>query len=358
MNTQITLVINNMLTEAAKQKASDIHLLRGSKPVLRIDHKLVEMGAADILTEEFLQDFLKVVLNEKEQADLQEKKVVKTVYVLEGKVRFRVSAHFQKGGLSVGLKLINPRVHSLDDLNLGSNFKKLASFNEGLIVLSGPYNSGKSTILAAVIEEINRTKNKNIVTIEDPVEYIFINDKSIIEQRQVGRDVNSFLEGIEQCRDEDVDVVVVTGSDGPHIIQPIVDMASSGRLVFFVTDSVSVIHTLERILAAFPAAQQQRAREMLAETLVSICSFRLLSRSTGSGGALAYGMLFSNASVQSLLRDGKIAQLITSMQTSQAEGMITLDQQLFMLVQQGVITPEVALEEAVDKNNLRAKLRG
>jgi len=297
-----------------------------------------------------------MTLNSHQQEEFQKKKSVRVQYQMEDRVRMRVTAQYQKGTMSASIKLIGIRVPTLKDLGLFNTFEKLSLYTEGLVLISGPYNSGKTTLASAIVEEINNTRSANIVTIEDPIEYVFINHKSIIQQRQIGRDVNSFVEGVKQCRNEDVDVVVISENQEPEIIRHIFALAGSGKLVIYLREDLSAIQSLERLFRKFNTAEIEGAYKTLADIFCAAVSLRLIPKAT-TGMIAAYDLLFSNRSVSSLIAEGKIRQLISIMQTSPEAGMTTLDQHLYSLIHKEIIRPEVGLSQAVDKENFAVKLR-
>lgn len=350
MDTALKLVITRIITTAAKRRASDIHFVAGSRPILRIDDELMELKQEEIVTDVFLKKFIDDVADDLQKKTLQKEKSVSFVYVFEDKLRIRVNVYYQKDTFTMSLKLIPLRIPSVRDLGLPKAVAQLAEETRGLIIISGPYGSGKTTTAASLVDEINKTRSENILTIEKPIEYIFFNNKSVVEQREVGRDVNSFFDALRDCEQEDVDVILVGENEDEELIPDILDLALSGRLVFFLMRSITVIQVIEKIFASFPLEQQTRVREMLSSALRGIVVQRLLPR-IGGGKAAAFEILLPTPAVISLLREGKFQQLKSVMQTSLDEGMTTLDQSLARLVRSGEVSYSHAVEEAIDKEN-------
>lgn len=356
MEAALNLEIIKILTTAAKRKATDIHLMVGSVPVLRVDNSLMEMSGEKPLVKSFLEELINMVLNDKQKEILQSQREVCAVYIMEDKIRFRVNVFYQKNALAATLKIIPMKIPGLSDLSLPRSVKELASLEKGLIVISGTYNSGRSTTAAALIEEINKTKSKNILTIERPIEYLFLNNRSIIEQREVGRDAVSFTEALNYCKQEDVDVILVGENSEPGVTQLILDLASSGRLVFLIMNTVTSIQSIDWIISSFRPSEKEQARDMLSQVLLAAVSQRLLPKVNG-GLALAMEVLINIPAVSSLIRDGKTKQIISILQSSREEGMMSLDQSLANLTKNGEISDLTGLEEAIDKANFKIMIR-
>ena len=349
METSSNLVIARILTTAAKRRASDIHFSIGNPPILRVDNKLVELAEEEIITKSFLEKFASSILNSDHKKILDEKRETRLVHVFQDKIRLRVNIYYQKNSLALSIKLIPIQVPELASLRLPKSITSLVNETRGLIVVCGPYGSGKTTTVAAMIEEINKTRSENIIIIEKPIEYIFTNKESIIDQREVGRDVNSFVDAIKYCQQEDVDVVVIGENYEIESIPLAIDLVNAGRLVFYIMNTVSAIQTIEKLLINFKDTDEKTASRLVAQTLKAVISQRLLPQ-IGGGKALALEILTVPLSVQSIISDGKIKQLENILQTSKNEGMISLAQSLAGLVKQNLVSEEDAMAESIDKN--------
>ncbi len=350
-----SLTIAKLLTDAAKRKASDIHLVAGSPPTLRVDGALVELADQPPVTKESVEGVLAELADPPTRERLAAQRSVRFVVLYEDRLRLRVNAFYTRGALAMTLKLIASGVPTLAELGLGGMFGGLAALTQGLVIVSGPYNAGRTTTVAAILEEINRTQTRGIMTIESPIEYLYQNKQSLFQQREVGRDALGFLEALRYSQEADVDVLYVGEHDEAGTVPLLLEIATAGRLVFTVMDSATAVQTVERILSAFAPNDQERARGLLASALAAVIVQRLLPRN-GGGRVLALEVLVNMPAVGSLIRDGKVAQLESVMQTSPELGMVTLDQSLVALVRGGELDGDLAYEVAMDKNNFRGML--
>jgi twitching motility protein PilT len=349
-------VIDKILTIAAKKKASNIHLTVGSFPVLRIDEKLLELPDEAIVTDDFLRQLAESWLEISQMQELTKNKEIVFTKELNKKFRFKINFFFQKGFLSASLKVIYGKIPALLSLGLPKSVHSLPEKNSGLIAVCGPYDSGRSTTVNSIIEEINRKRNKNIIVIEKPIEYLFTNQKSIIEQREVGRDAISFAEAIRSAQQSDVDVISVGVNSEQEAVPLAVEFANSGRLAFIIMDATSSTQAIEEIISSFPVQEKERAGMLLADSLISIISQRLVPR-RGGGLVLAAEVLLATEAVRSLIKEGKTKQLTTVLQSSREEGMVSMDQSLAELVLIHEVAVDKALEYASDKENFRSIAR-
>lgn len=355
MDTSLALIITRIITTAAKRRVSDIHFSIGSRPILRIDDELEEMGQEEIVTDDFLMKFIENTIDDYHKKVLEEEREVSFVYIFEDKVRIRMNVFYQRGTLAVSLKLISLRVPSMKDIGLPDVSSNFVQAQHGLVVVSGPYGSGKTTTVAAMVDDINSARSENIITIEKPIEYIFFNDKSIIEQREVGRDAKTFEDALKYCFKEDVDVLMI-GENDEKIIPLMLDMASSGRLVFSVMGSLTAVEVIEEILSEYNGDKRVHGQEILAKALLGVIVQRLLPR-VGGGKILAHEVLMNNQAVSSLILDGRIQQIESIIQNSQEEGMMSLDQSLSQLVKNGEVSSKAAFDEAIDKQNFKTMIK-
>jgi len=328
----------------AKRGASDLHLTVGSTPVMRINNQLVAVAGEEIITSELLAKAIDTIIGPEEAVKLKENREITLVKNLAGNFRFRLNIFYQRDLLSLTFHYIPNILKTLADLKLPKILQTYINAQAGLLIFGGPYGSGKTTTAASFIEEINRSSNKNIITIEDPIEYLFVSKKSIIMQRQIGRDVKSYFQGLEYCLNEDVDLVYVSEmkreEDFNASIPLILELASGNSLVVLEINTDSSIRALERVLtAAGKTLSPEAARYNLVDNLLAVIVQRLIPR-RGGGLALAAEILLNNSAVKSLIREGKIYQLESIMQTSRKEGMISLAKSLEELVKSGEIRQE------------------
>jgi len=353
MESSLNIFLNKILTEAAKRKASNIHLTVGAYPMIRVEEDLLEIKEEQIITADLIKKLADSWLNVDQKKKLETDREIVLVKAIDKKFRLRINFFFQKNVLSVALRIIPSKIPPLVNLGLPKSVYSLTDKKSGLIIVSGPYGSGRTTTISAMIEEINKARKENIVTIEKPIEYLFINQKGLVEQREVGTDVNSYVSALESAQQSDVDVLGIEANNEPEAIPLILEFASSGRLCFLGMDTNSVIQSIEEIFASFKADDRQRAQLLLSESLLAAINQRLLPRA-GGGMILASEVLIATEAVQSLIREGRIKQINTILQSSRAEGMLSLDQSLAQLVKSGEVLIDNAIEYANDPENFRA----
>ncbi|MFH1366932.1 MAG: PilT/PilU family type 4a pilus ATPase [Patescibacteria group bacterium] len=350
------IFLDKILATGAEYKASDFHFSVGNPPILRVDGKLIPLTKEPILNTDFLNDFVASILDKEQQKVLAEEKEIVFAYTMGNKARFKISIFFQKGNLSVSLRLISSQIKSIKELGLPGVVEKFAELEKGLVVITGPFGSGRTGTLAALINTINKVRSEHIVTIEKPIEFVFTNNKSIIEQREVGRDTRSFTQALRTASHEDVDVIYVSEMDSPEVAESVLNAAESSRLVITSMNTDSVLRTLEKIISFFPEDRQEQIRAQLASVVEGVISQRLLPR-VGGGRIAVAEVMIPNDPVRSVIREGAIYQINNILQTSREEGMISLDRSLVELVRTGEILIDDALANAVDKQNLKLMLR-
>ncbi|MFA6382525.1 MAG: ATPase, T2SS/T4P/T4SS family [Candidatus Buchananbacteria bacterium] len=353
MEASLNLAINKILATAAKRRALNVHLTVGAYPVLRIDDELVELAEEQIVTQDFINQLAGSWVSDLQKTELEKEKAIIFVKEVSKNLRLKINFFYQKGSLAASFRLIPTQISPLINLGLPKSIYGLADKKSGLIIVCGPYGSGRTTTAASIIQEINKSRKENIITIEKPIEYLIANQKSLIEQREVGRDANSFIDALNYAQQADVDIIAVGASQEEGIIPLVLEFASSGRLAILVMDTNSVVQTLEEILSAFRPEEKLRAQSLLSESLLAVISQRLVPRA-GGGLILAAEVLFATEPVQSLIAEGRIKQLTTILQTSRAEGMLSLDQALAELVSSGEVLIDKAVEYAADPQNFRA----
>jgi len=338
-----SIFLNRILAKTAKDKASTMILTVGSLPAFRVDNHLHIMEDESMLTVEIIEKLIGFILDADEKKLLADEKEVVVVKIFGGDFRFRVNVFYQKGLPALSFHYIPAAPKKLTDLRFPEILNNLIMCRSGLIIIAGSKFSGKTTIAASIIEEVNINKRRHIATIEDPIEYLFVNKRSIIEQRQVGRDVKSVVKGLHHCLEEDVDIVYLgeIRKELAEVLPLIFELASGNSLVVLEINSNSVVRTVEKILNSFDNNQTESARYNLADVLVGITVHKLVNR-VGGGIILVSEVLLANAAVKSLIREGKIYQLESVMQTSRREGMISMDKAIEELIEAGEIKPEEA----------------
>lgn len=355
MDAAFNILIDKFLTTAAKRKASNIHLTVSSYPALRIDDELVELTEEKIITDSFVKTLAKEWLDDYQEKILIDKKSIVITKQIGKKFRIKINFFFQKNFLSASLRIIPSQIPALASLGLHKSIHGLTNKKAGLIIVTGPFGSGRTTTIASMIEEINKTKKKNIITVENPIEYTIGNNKSLVEQREIGRDANSFVDAIKYVYDSDADVVAVGSSQDKAVIPLVLEFANSGRLAIMNMDTTNIVQTIEHIFASFPPEEKQRAELLLSESLLAIIVQRLIPR-VGGGLILASEVLMANQPVKSLLKEGRTKQLPTVIQSSRAEGMMTLDQSLVELVRAEEVLTDQAAEYSMDPESFRKQV--
>ncbi len=344
-----SIYLNKLLSGAAKKGASSLHLSIGSVPVMRINGRLTLMESEEMMTSDLISKIVRSFASEEELEKLEKERSLVLAKTFAGNFRFRVNIFYQKNSLSLSFNYISGIIRDLNDLDLPEQLTSVINLNSGLLILAGPDNSGKTSTAASFIEEMNKNRKKYIMTIEDPIEYVFINKQSMIEQREIGKDVKSYSQGLEHFLNEDVDVVYIDEikKDFEKAVPLILELASGNSLVIFEMNADNSIRVIEKILNSSPKSSSQEAmRYNLADVLVGVIAHRLIP-SIGGGMALAKEILITTSPIKSLIREGKIYQIESSLETSRGEGMISLKKSVEELINNGKITKEEA-----DKLNL------
>lgn len=351
-----TISIKKILAAASEYGASDVHLVPGNPPVFRIDGKLVPIETEAIVTPDFMTAVVELMLTPEQQAQLERDKELISATSLENKSRFKVSFFHEKGMLAASIRAIANQMKTVRELGLPPIVEQFASITKGLVIVTGPFGAGRTATAGAILNEVNRRRAAHIVTIEQPIEFLYINELSIIEQREVGRDTNSFEQALITASREDVDVIMVSEMSDPKVVQAVMAVAESNRLVISTMNTDSVVKTVEKIIESFPPGEAAQARRILADNLQGIVSQRLLPR-IGGGRIVVAEIMAPTDSVRAVIRDGQIFQLTTILQTSREEGMVSLDRSLAELVRTGEVAMNDAMACAVDRRNLSLMLR-
>lgn len=347
--------LKDLLVTTAKQNASDLHLAVGRRPTLRVDGVLVPLQSESITTPEVAEGLIQSFLTPEQKERLLKDKQVDFAYSFEDKARFRVNAYYQRGYLAAALRLIPARVKNIEELNLPSILHDFSRLSQGFILAVGPAGHGKSSTLAAILDEINHTRSDHIITIEDPIEYIFTQDRSIVSQREVGSDTPTFHTGLRTILRQDPDVIMVGEMRDTISVSTAMTAAETGHLVFSTLHTNSASQTVDRIIDSFPAAQQGQVTSQLAATLVAIVSERLLPRTSG-GRMPAMEIMIVNAAIRNLIRERKIYQIDLVIETSLQEGMVTLNRSLATLVKNKEVSLEAAELYSLNPAELRILL--
>jgi len=347
--------IKNLLRLVAQQGASDLHLTVGRFPTFRIDGRLVPLTQDSIVAPEDSKAMSEVVLTEENKKKLMENGQVDFSYSFEDKARFRVNAFFQQGYLSMAFRLIPREIRTLEQLGIPEVLYDFTKYSQGLFLVVGPVGHGKSTTLAALINEINHNQEKHILTIEDPIEYIYEQDKCIINQREVYQDSKNFQSALKAVFREDANVVLVGELRDLESISIAITAAETGHLIFATLHTNDSPQTIDRIIDVFPSHQQNQVRSQLANSLLGVLSQRLVPKVDG-GRIPAIEIMIKNHAVENLIRDGKTYQIDNVIETSVGQGMITLDKSLESLVRKGQITIDTAMMYAKDPKNFKNML--
>lgn len=341
MDTQMKIYFERLLTAVVENKALGLHLSAGNPPILKVDGGLKPLDNESVLTNDNIKEFIFSFLEESKRAELEKNKEIIVVHNFKPQLRFKINIFYQKNNLSASFKFIPTEIKNMAELGLEQAAKVLTPFTKGTIIISGPFGSGKSTVAAGLIETINTTSSKHIITMENPIEFTFTNKKSVIEQREIKRDVISFSQGLEFLAEENVDIIALSEIDEPAIIRQSLELAQSGRLVIFQINADSSIKTLEKIVDLFGNKDEQAIRYLLSENLAAILNLHLFKK-IGGGNILVPEILLGNAAVRSVIREGKFIQIQNILQTGSTEGMVPIEKSLADLVKNNVVSPDEA----------------
>ncbi|WP_066385963.1 type IV pilus twitching motility protein PilT [Neobacillus mesonae] len=333
--------IDQILKAAIEYKASDVHLTVGVPPILRINGDLRRYGS-DILLPEVTEGMAQAIIPENLWEQFKEKGELDFSYGVPGVSRFRVNAFHQRKSVSLALRVVASKTPTIEDLQLPGIISKLVEKPQGLILVTGPTGSGKSTTLASMIDYMNRTMRKHIITLEDPIEYLHRHGNSIIDQREVGFDTISYANGLKAALRQDPDVILVGEMRDLETIQIAITAAETGHLVLSTLHTSSAPTTINRVIDVFPPAQQQQIRIQLSSVLVGVISQRLFPTSDKKGRKAATEILVNNPAIANLIRNEKIHQIPSIMQTSRAQGMHTLEMSIKDLIDRNQIQLEAA----------------
>ncbi len=349
------LNMNELLAFAVEQKASDIHFAAGIPPKLRINGKLVSLEMDPLMPAD-VAELLGSAMNDKQRKVLKERGEVDYSYAHPECGRFRVNVFMDRGNMAAAFRRVDTIIPRPDQLGIPNAVVELYKRRRGLVLVTGPTGSGKSTTLASIINKANENRTDHIITLEDPIEYVHKHKKSIVNQREVGMDTLSYNNALRAALREDPDIILVGEMRDYETISIAVTAAETGHLVFSTLHTIGAASTIDRVIDVFPPHQQQQIRTQLSMVLSAVISQQLLPTADGKGRVAAFEVMIANPAIRSLIRDGKTHQIQATVQTSRAQGMITMDDALYDLYQGGVITRDMALTYAQEIDVLRKKL--
>ncbi len=348
--------IKNLLKVVAQENASDLHLVVGRYPTIRLDGKLYPLTQESVLTAEDTKALSDIIMTEENKKRLLRDGQADFSYNFEDKARFRTNVFFQKGNISVAMRLITSRIKTLEELNIPTVLYNFTHHTQGLLLVTGPVGHGKSTTLAALIDYINHNEDKHIITIEDPIEYVYEQDRCIINQREVGEDAHSFGDALRAVFREDANVVLIGEMRDLETISTAMTAAETGHLIFATLHTNDSSQTIDRIIDIFPAHQQNQIRLQLASVLLGVVSQRLIPK-IGGGRMPAVEIMIKNSAVENLIRENKTYQIDSVIETNLKEGMISLDKAMANLVQQGLVTIDDALSFSKNEEYLQMLIK-
>jgi twitching motility protein PilT len=341
--------ITELLAFSAKQGASDLHLSAGLPPMIRVDGDVRRINLPALEHQE-VHSLIYEIMNDKQRKDFEEFLETDFSFEVPGVARFRVNAFNQNRGAGAVFRTIPSKVLTMEDLDMGQVFKDISMVPRGLVLVTGPTGSGKSTTLAAMVDFINDNRYDHILTIEDPIEFVHESKKCLLNQREVHRDTHGFNEALRSALREDPDIILVGELRDLETIRLALTAAETGHLVFGTLHTTSAAKTIDRVIDVFPAEEKDMVRSMLSESLQAVISQTLLKRANG-GRVAAHEIMIGTPAIRNLIREDKVAQMYSAIQTGSALGMTTLDQCLQDLVQRRTVTREVAREKAKIPDN-------
>jgi twitching motility protein PilT len=346
--------VDDLLEQVVIQGASDLHVTVGSEPVVRVNGRLERLEEFARLSPEDTQRMLYRILSTEQQKHFETKRQIDISYSIPGLARFRVNVYFQRESLGAAFRLIPAELKTLEQLGLPPVLKDFTTKPRGLVLVTGPTGSGKSTTLAAVIDEINRTRDDHIMTIEDPIEFLHRHKRCIVNQREIGPDATSFAEALRGALRQDPDVILLGEMRDLETIGTALTAAETGHLVFATLHTQDAPSTVDRLIDVFPAAQQEQIRVQIAATLQGIVTQTLLPTADGQGRVAALEILLPDDAVRNLIRQAKVEQIYSVMQTNTSRGMQTLEQAMLELARYGKITTEIALQRSSRPDQLKS----
>src|SRR5580765_451122 len=353
--TQLTS-IDDLLEQMVALGASDLHVTVGSPPAYRIRGHIVRAEGFEPFAADDTRSLLYRILSSEQQKHFELNRQLDFAYAMPGVARFRVNVYYQRESLGAAFRLVPQEIKSLEELNLPHIMHSLSEYPRGLVLVTGPTGSGKSTTLAAVIDEINRTRSDHILTVEDPIEFVHRHKRCIVNQREIGPDATSFAEALKSALRQDPDVILVGEMRDLETISTALTAAETGHLVFGTLHTQSAPSTIDRVIDVFPSEQQDQVRVQLASTLQGVLTQNRLPTADGLGRTAALEIMIPDDAVRNLIRQAKIEQIYSVMQTSTSRGMQTMEQCLADLVLRRVVTAEMAFSRSSRPDQLRGIL--
>ena len=346
----------DLLLEVIERNASDLHLTAGAHPTVRVRGHLQPLEDYPVMTTEMTREIVYSILTNDQRQRLETDWQIDFAYAIPERARFRVNAYYQRAAIGAAFRLIPFSIKSVEELGLPSVIHELAKKPRGFVLVTGPTGSGKSTSLAAVVDEINATREEHIMTIEDPIEFLHGHKKCIVNQREIGSDAQSFAAGLKAALRQDPDVILVGEMRDLETIHTALTAAETGHLVFATLHTQDTPQTIDRIIDVFPASQQQQVRVQLSVALQGIITQQLLPTADGAGRVAACEVLLATPAIRNLIREGKTHQIYSSLQTGGNLGMQTMDAALATLVRSGKITQRLAESRSSTPEELRRLL--
>jgi twitching motility protein PilT len=348
--------IDDLLEQMVTIGASDLHLTVGSPPAYRVRGHITRAEGFESLSSDDTRSLLYRVLTSEQQKNFELKRQLDFAYSIPGLARFRVNVYYQREAVGAAFRLIPQEIKTMEELGLPESLHVLTEKPRGLVLVTGPTGSGKSTTLASIIDEINRTRSEHILTVEDPIEFVHRHKRCIVNQREIGPDALSFAEALKAALRQDPDVILVGEMRDLETISTALTAAETGHLVFGTLHTQSAPSTIDRIIDVFPPAQQEQVRIMIANSLQAIVTQALLPTADGNGRVAALEILFPDDAVRNLIRQAKIEQVYSVMQTNTARGMQTMEQALADLTVRGVVNLDDALSRSSRPDQLLGTL--
>ncbi len=347
--------IEEMLRQAKEAGASDLHITVGVPPKMRVNGKLITMNYDRFLPDD-TKALIDEIMNEKQKAHFEEMGELDMSFSIFNLGRYRVNAYKQRGSIAIALRLVGTQVPSAGELGIPASVIDLYQRKRGLVLVTGPTGSGKSTTLAAIIDKINNNRESHVITLEDPIEYLHQHKLSMVNQREIGLDSQSYANALRAALREDPDVILVGEMRDFETISVAITAAETGHLVLSTLHTIGAASTVDRIIDVFPPHQQQQVRVQFANVLEAVISQQLIPKADGSGRVAAFEVLHANHAVRNLIREGKSHQLMSVMQTNRKVGMIAMDEAIQQLFQNKEIDREMAIQFAQDPDSMENKL--
>ena len=351
----MALSVEEILSKAKEAGASDVHITVGIPPKMRVNGKLITMDGVKLLPSDTMEIAIHV-MNEKQKQHFEEYGEVDMSFAIPGEGRYRVNIYKQRGSIAMAFRLVGTSIPTPQELGVPQSVIDLYQKKRGLVLVTGPTGSGKSTTLASLIDTINNNREAHVITLEDPIEYLHQHKQSIVNQREIGLDSTNYAHALRAALREDPDVIFVGEMRDFETISTAITAAETGHLVFSTLHTIGAASTVDRVIDVFPPHQQQQIRVQLANVLEAVISQQLIPTIDGSGRVAAFEVLHNNPAVRNLIREGKTHQITSVMQTNRKQGMMTMDDALVQLCYEAKISREMVLQFAQDQENIKMKL--